>query len=214
MVDKNLNNLMSLIPQALKKAIIERMHELDPETTRFFDRSDLSKPKSYNFIVAEKLPVFITTVCRDLYDIDIQTPKRDQRIVELRQMATWILRRCAKDRLTLQALGKFFNKQNHATVLYSYRKCEDLVLTSSVYRAKLGLICSELADRGYVDAMVEFIDFLKSNGKDIPQNVVLSQSLKEILQESNVIEKSDDRDSISDTGHGLESESVSNLTPN
>lgn len=196
MVDTELNNLMKLIPFTLRKAIIGRMQTLDPRIIRFFDTKDFSAPSLSSFIVAEKLPPFVAATCLEVFNIDVQSRRRFREICELRQAAIWVIRKCTQGRITMKKIGSHFGGLDHSAVYAAIQKCEDLMLTSRDYRKKVSLLCNSLADKGYVDGMIEFMKFLKTHGKDLPENIVLSGSLKEILHKENLLEEEYDRDAV------------------
>lgn len=196
MVDKELNNLMQLIPFTLRKAIITRIESLDPRASRFFDRTGFDRSTLNSFIVAEKIPALVISVCDEIFGIDVQSRRRFRDICELRQAAIWIIRSCTQGRITMKVVGSHFGGIDHSAVHASIHKCEDLMITSRDYRKKMYLLCSALCDKGYVDGMIEFMKFLNRHDKDLPENAVISNSVKEILEKELLIEKEYDRDPV------------------
>ena len=72
------------------------------------------------------LDAIMTMVCR-YYSIDKQLvlgKKRDREIVMARQMFCWLSRRYTRS--TFKLMGEYINR-NHATVLHSVRKVEELI---------------------------------------------------------------------------------------
>ena len=72
------------------------------------------------------LDAIMTMVCR-YYSIDkniVLSKKRDREIVMVRQMFCWLSRRYTRS--TFKLMGEYINR-NHATVIHSVQKVEDLI---------------------------------------------------------------------------------------
>lgn len=102
--------------------------------------------KKNNLITDEKIinitPKKLVSLVEDVFECDISLQNRKQTTVFGRQAAAFILKNFT--RLSLKEIATEIGVQDHSTVLYSIKKCGDLMVTEEWYRNKIEIIQEEI----------------------------------------------------------------------
>jgi chromosomal replication initiation ATPase DnaA len=102
--------------------------------------------KKNNLITDEKIinitPKKLVSLVEDVFECDISLQNRKQTTVFGRQAAAFILKNFT--RLSLKEIALEIGVQDHSTVLYSIKKCGDLMVTEEWYRNKIEIIQEEI----------------------------------------------------------------------
>ena len=102
--------------------------------------------KKNNLITDEKIinitPKKLVSLVEDVFECDISLQNRKQTTVFGRQAAAFILKNFT--RLSLKEIALEIGVKDHSTVLYSIKKCGDLMVTEDWYRNKIEIIQDEI----------------------------------------------------------------------
>ena len=102
--------------------------------------------KKNNLITDEKIinitPKKLVSLVEDVFECDISLQNRKQTTVFGRQAAAFILKNFT--RLSLKEIALEIGVKDHSTVLYSIKKCGDLMVTEDWYRNKIEIIQEEI----------------------------------------------------------------------
>lgn len=102
--------------------------------------------KKNNLITDEKIinitPKKLVSLVEDVFECDISLQNRKQTTVFGRKAAAFILKNFT--RLSLKEIALEIGVKDHSTVLYSIKKCGDLMVTEDWYRNKIEIIQDEI----------------------------------------------------------------------
>jgi chromosomal replication initiation ATPase DnaA len=87
-------------------------------------------------------PIKVIQLVEEIFNIEVKTANRKQSTVFGRQAASYLLR--LYTRLSLSEIAPYIGVNHHTTVLYSIKKCKDLMDTEDWYKEKIMQICTEL----------------------------------------------------------------------
>lgn len=100
--------------------------------------NEISIPLTNKTIKPEK----IVQLVEEIFNTDISAQNRKQSTIYGRQAAAYMLRLYTK--LSLSEIKKYIGVNDHTTVLYSVKKCIDMIETELWYAEKIKELCSEL----------------------------------------------------------------------
>lgn len=87
-------------------------------------------------------PIKVIQLVEDIFNTDVKANNRKQSTIFARQAAAYLLR--LYTRLSLSEIAPYIGVNHHTTILYSVKKCKDLMDTEDWFKEKILQICKEL----------------------------------------------------------------------